>query len=163
MFAFYAVSITQIWLSTLSQIRNSKEVVHVFVTVKDLATTILLVLGLNALILTIWTVHAPMQWTVVFDRSTDAFGRPLTSYGLCSSRSNMDTVYLWILGCCNIAILLVFNYLAYRLSGVQTENYEHEYISLAYISGLEVFVVGMPFLASKLVIPRTSATRPHFI
>jgi len=118
---------------------------------------------LNALILTIWTVHAPMQWTVVFDRSTDAFGRPLTSYGLCSSRSNLDTVYLWILGCCNIAILLVFNYLAYRLSGVQTENYEHEYISLAYISGLEVFVVGMPFLASKLVIPRTSATRPHFI
>jgi len=119
------------------------------VTSIDFAKTIIPYIALNSLILAVWTVRAPLQWIVETDESTDAFGRPLNSHGKCGSDDGADSVYLIILVCCNITVLVAFNYLSYRIADLQSEYHEHEYISLAYISGLEVFVVGMPFLASE--------------
>ena len=57
---------------------------RVRVTVFDVAKPMIILLGLNVIVLIVWTVLSPLEWRLeVEDR--DAFGRPMETFGLCYS------------------------------------------------------------------------------
>ena len=150
------------------------------VTVQETLGVIGVVLLIDVIILIIWTVVDPLEWsrTVI---SADQFGDPLESEGFCSSEhwavfaGVIAALHLLLLAvaCClcyvsrriptKVRYLFLCPYAQVSVCTAQLTNLyqqstqfsEGKYVSIAMISNLQIFIVGVPIL---IILGTDSAT-----
>ena len=114
------------------------------VQAKDVLWPFLLMTVTNVVLLTTWTLVAPLRWTTTVDeQSLDRFGRRTDSFGSCKGDSNE---FFLLSGAFNFAMVLVANYQSYRGRNVPSDFNESIFVALSMASLLECFLIGAPIL-----------------
>ncbi|CAB9525835.1 acid type B receptor subunit 2 [Seminavis robusta] len=101
------------------------------------------VLLLDIIILILWTVLDPLEWTRMTIRE-DLFGQPLESQGYCTSDTWM--LFASLIGALHLGLMAVASYMCFCARKIPTRYSEHKYLSIAIISNLQIFVIGVPVL-----------------
>lgn len=114
-------------------------------TVRDVAKPLVALLLANVLVLTLWTVLAPLRYTRKDSSGTDEWNRVLATYGQCESDKNA-VPYVSVLAVLNVGVLLIANYFVYKARILNDEFQESKYIAIAMSSMLQIVAVGAPVL-----------------
>jgi len=125
---------------------------RVQVEAKDVLKPFLALMALNIVILTTWTIVAPLEWTRVATSSMDRFGRSTESYGTCWQLDHTSQyVLLTLLVVVNFVPLVFATYQTYKSRTLPPTHYnESHYIRISLASLLEAFLISVPlfFLVS---------------
>jgi 7 transmembrane sweet-taste receptor of 3 GCPR/Bacterial extracellular solute-binding proteins, family 3 len=116
---------------------------RVRVTVRETVSVVAGVLLVDIIILTVWTIVDPLHW----ERTTltaDKYGVSLTSEGHCTSKS--WGAFALAIGIFHFALLCIACVMCYLSRGIPTRFSEGSYVSIAMVSNLQIFVVGIPLL-----------------
>lgn len=89
-------------------------------------------------------INPPQYKTYTIDTSTDAFGRPRESYGLCAY--DEQGWFFLALAILNGSILVLSVFQSWQARGLATEFSESKYVFLALASITVVIFVGAPVL-----------------
>ena len=123
--------------------KSAAEMRRQMVTFQETLSVIAVVLVLDVAILTVWTIIDPLRWerSVI---SADKFGDPLESEGHCTS----DHWSWWIgtIAALHLVLLGFACYLCYASRDIPTKFSEGKYVSIAMVSNLQIFIVGVPIL-----------------
>jgi len=133
--------------------KSSAEMRRVQVTLTESLQVIGSVLLLDVVILTVWTVWSPLEWTRVVI-SEDQFGESLESEGYCTSEH--WGIFGGLIGALHAALLAIASYLCYVSRNIPTKFSEGKYLSVAMVSNLQIFIVGVPVLIVVGSEPATS-------
>jgi len=98
-------------------------------------------LSANLVLLIVWSLVDPLQWTRVNKSKT-------VSYGTCSADNDSTAwkVIVSLLAAANGLTLILANVAAYRARRIATEYSESKFIGLAMASIMQVVLVGLPLL-----------------
>eukprot|EP00797_Seminavis_robusta_P017545 Sro261_g101750.2 (915) ;mRNA; r:39799-43392 len=122
------------------------------VTFKETFCVIGAVLALDVTILIVWTVVDPLEWERKV-LSEDQFGAALESVGYCNSDQWM--VFAGLIAALHLCLLGTACYMCYVSRSIPTKFSEGKYVSIAMISNLQIFVVGVPILVMLGTDPQT--------
>ncbi|CAB9511499.1 acid type B receptor subunit 2 [Seminavis robusta] len=111
------------------------------------------ILLIDVVILTTWTVVDPLQWKRRIT-SMDKFGDPLSSEGYCHSDHWM--VFAGIIAALHLGLMLLATGMCYMSRKIPTKFHEGKYLSIAMISNLQIFVIGLPVLVILGSDPQSS-------
>jgi hypothetical protein len=102
--AFSALCTTKMWRLNKLFTRGYR---RIQVRARDVVLPFLVLTGINIIVLTIWTIVAPIKWARIETKSFDHFGHVVDSYGTCvmGNREDDSKVY-------SDYILLVINFVA---------------------------------------------------
>jgi len=129
---------------------------RVKVTPRDVIKPMLMLLMLNTIVLTVWTVIDPLhRETVSVDK--DTFFRDIETYGICSS--DHAGIFLTILCIINLGSLLFALVQAYMARKISTDLQESSYIFLAMTLILLVSFIGIPVVA----LAQDNAAASYFV
>ena len=117
---------------------------RVKVTERDVMVPFVLLVLANVIILTCWTVIAPLQYERNAHPGTDEWNRIISTYGAC--RSDSVVPFLVPLAFINVGLLMVANWQAYEARSIQSEFAESQYIAIVMASMLQAFLSGVPIL-----------------
>ena len=123
------------------------------VTFKETLSVIAIVLVVDVVILAVWTGVDPLEWQRTVT-AADQFGAPLESEGFC--RSDHWEIFTGIIAALHLLLLAVACYMCYVARDIPTKFSEGKFLSIAMISNLQVFVVGVPILIILGPDPQTS-------
>jgi hypothetical protein len=123
------------------------------ISVKETLGLIGGVLLVDVAILVVWTVMDPLRWErwVI---SADQFGAPLESEGSCYS--DLWSIFGGVIALLHLLLMAVACILCYVARDIPTRFQEGKYVSIAMISNLQIFVVGVPILIILGTDPQTS-------
>lgn len=122
----------------------------------DVIKPMVVLLILNVIVLTVWSVIDPLvHETIVV--SKDAFFRHVETYGVC--RSDYQVIFLAILCVINIGSLLYAVIEAYKARKISTELQESSYIFIAMAIILLVSFMGVPVL----IISQANSAAYYFV
>lgn len=132
--------------------KSAADMRRTIVTVRETLAVIGAVLMVDVTILIVWTIADPLEWqrNII---SADQFGAPLESQGFCSS--DHWAVFAGVITAMHLLLLAVACYLCYVSRGIPTKFSEGKYVSIAMISNLQIFIVGVPIL---IILGTDSAT-----
>jgi 7 transmembrane sweet-taste receptor of 3 GCPR len=99
----------------------------------------------NFILLLIWSLVAPLEWTRVVTDATDNFDRSIESYANCAA-SDQSLVFVVIILLSNIAFLLIGTFWAYKSRNIATEYNESRYIGISIVAVLQSWTIGLPIL-----------------
>jgi hypothetical protein len=113
------------------------------VSARQTALTVGLVLSIDIVILTVWSIVDPLEWkrTIL---TADKYGEPLTSSGHCSSDHWL--VFGGIIASFHFCLIAVASYKCYVTKEVHSAFTDVKYIAIAMFSNMQVFVLGLPVL-----------------
>lgn len=123
------------------------------VTFQETLSVIAGVLLIDLFILVTWTVVDPLEWqrTVIAE---DQFGAPLESEGHCTSDSWVG--FASAIAALHLLLLGVACWMCYVARDIPTKFSEGKYLSIAMISNLQIFMVGVPILIILGTDPQAS-------
>jgi 7 transmembrane sweet-taste receptor of 3 GCPR/Periplasmic binding protein domain len=110
----------------------------------DVLFPVIILLGANILVLSLWTAFAPLQFSRQPHPGTDAWNRVISTYGMCSSPNALP--YAVTIVILNFMLLLIANYQAFRARDIQSEFSESKYIAIVMGSMLQIAVIGIPIV-----------------
>ena len=119
----------------------------------------LLLMTANLVVLTCWTVLAPLRFVRVAGEGTDEWSRPVSSTGSCVSdtESSLRGIpYLAALVAINLSVVVLANIQAYRARNIKTEYSESRYIALIMLFLLQSWLTGIPVLALVHEMPEAN-------
>ena len=100
----------------------------------------------NLIVLTAWTIMSPVTYGDIQLDSVDEFGRPIT-FGSCfDERSDLDVIFLVLVGAINLSAAFAALILAYKTRRVMMEYNESSYIFITLLSIFQAFVISVPFV-----------------
>ena len=111
---------------------------------KDIFVMCGILLSLNTVLLVVWTLVSPLEWTRVDESATDVFNRSTSSYGVCESDNSIAFVSL--IGFVNFGLLLLGNWASYQCRNIETEYNESRYIGISMAATLQAWCMGVPIL-----------------
>ena len=111
------------------------------------------VLLLDVAVLTAWTIVDPLTWSRTI-LTTDQYGDPLSSEGHCTS--DHWPVFAGIIACLHLGLLGFASVLCWMSRSIPTKFSEGKYVSIAMISNLQIFIVGLPILMILGADPKSS-------
>ncbi|KAL7525679.1 hypothetical protein ACHAXR_003025 [Thalassiosira sp. AJA248-18] len=129
---------------------NPNAFARVKVTERDVMKPYAIMMAMNMITLTCWTIIAPLTYNRFDHLGTDDWNRVISSYGICSSATEDRTVsnafvpFLVIIVVLNFGLLILANGQAYQARTIQTEYSESKYIGIIFASILQVFALGIP-------------------
>ena len=112
-------------------------------TVADVIKPMVVLLMLNVIVLTVWTVIDPLQRNTIVV-SVDRIDRDLETFGVCGS--DHGYIFLGVLCLINLGSLIVATIQAYQARNMSTELHESSYIFIAMALILLVSFIGVPVL-----------------
>jgi gamma-aminobutyric acid type B receptor len=120
------------------------------VTARDVMWGPVALIFLNAVLLIIWHIVDPVEWTRVVT-SRDYFGRPVESYGTCFEFENHGTalIFLLLLASINLFLILVTAVQAQRSRFLPSQYNERNHLAIASFLMLEVALLGIPILLAS--------------
>lgn len=129
------------------------------VTETDVMKPYFIMMAMNLIVLTCWTIIAPLTYQRFNSDGTDEWNRIIATYGVCTSKSdtrdaNSFFPYVIILLIINISLLIIANVQSYRARTIQTEFSESKYITIIMASMLQVMIIGIPCICLLWNIPR---------
>lgn len=113
-------------------------------TGRDVFVMFLFLFTMNVSILLSWTIVAPLEWDRHVRSTTDTFGRPVESYGICTNEDALPFVILLITA--NLLTLVTANFWSYKTRNIETEYHESRFIAIAMASVLQAWCMGIPIL-----------------
>jgi gamma-aminobutyric acid type B receptor len=128
---------------------NARKFRRVTVTVKDVMLPLVLLLSSNVVVLSVWTVLSPMQYSRIAHEGTDAWNRIISSYAICQSNSGRKgeaLPYIVILVCINASVVVIANIQAYQARSIKTEFSESRYIAIAVAFIAQALIIGVPVI-----------------
>lgn len=114
------------------------------VTERDVMIPFLSLLVGNIVVLLLWTLLDPLQYTREENIGTDYWNRVLSSYGAC--RSDNALVYLIPLALLNFTAVAIAIWQAHRARNITSVFSEGAYISLSVNSVFQAFLTGIPVI-----------------
>ena len=116
---------------------------RVAVTVPETLAVIGSILLVDCVVLVTWTVYDPLTWkrNVV---SSDVFGHPMESIGQCTSEHWGP--FAGTIAALHFCLLLVACWYCYVSRNIPDKFSEGKYLTVAMISNMQIFVVGIPVL-----------------
>ena len=129
------------------------------VTETDVMKPYFIMMAMNLIVLTCWTIIAPLTYQRFNSDGTDEWNRIIATYGVCTSKSetrdaNSFFPYVIVLLIINISLLIIANVQSYRARTIQTEFSESKYITIIMASMLQVMIIGIPCICLLWNIPR---------
>ena len=129
------------------------------VTAFDVMKPYFIMMAMNLIVLTCWTIVAPLTYQRFNSDGTDEWNRVIETYGVCTSKSdtrdaNSFFPYVIVLLIINISLLIIANVQSYRARTIQTEFSESKYITIIMASMLQVMIIGIPCICLLWNIPR---------
>ncbi|CAB9504119.1 acid type B receptor subunit 2 [Seminavis robusta] len=133
--------------------KSSAEMKRVTVTFVENLVVIGSVLFVDIIILVVWTFVDPLVWqrSVI---TADQFGEPLESVGYCTSEHWV--AFGGVIAALHLVLLLTASCFCYISRHIPTKFSEGKYVSIAMVSNLQIFVVGVPVLIVVGSEPATS-------
>ncbi|CAB9515608.1 acid type B receptor subunit 2 [Seminavis robusta] len=110
------------------------------------------VLAVDVFILILWTALDPLQWQREV-LTEDIFGVPLESIGYCTAEH--WAIWAGLIATLHLLLMAVACFMCYAARNIPTRFAEGKYISIAMISNLQIFVVGVPILVIIGADPQT--------
>lgn len=101
------------------------------------------IVAMDVAILTVWTIVDPLEWQRTIT-SMDKYGEALSSEGFCTCDSWI--VFAILIGALHLSLMLLATYMCYRTRHIPTRFHEGRYLSIAMVSNLQIFVIGLPVL-----------------
>jgi hypothetical protein len=122
-------------------VRKARGFKRVQLSAADVIIPFLILFGTNVLILTVWTIMAPLEWVRTISH-TDAFGRPAESLGRCMNPKYFPyAITLFLVN--GVALLLAIAE-AYKARHINTEFSESKYIGMAVVCIFQALFFGVP-------------------
>jgi len=122
-------------------VRKARGFKRVQLSAADVTVPFLVLFGLNLLILTLWTVMAPLEWKRE-SITKDEFDRTVESLGNCYSPNWLPYgVSLFLVN--GLALLLAISE-AYKARNINTEFSESRYIGMAVVCIFQALFFGVP-------------------
>lgn len=115
---------------------------RVKVTNKEILAPFAILLTLNVIVLSLWSVFDPLQFVRNPNPGTDGWNRIISTYGAC--RSENVEWYLAPLGIINLSVLCYANYQAYISRKIEAEFSESRFIAMSMVSLLQSIITGFP-------------------
>jgi gamma-aminobutyric acid type B receptor len=124
-------------------LKYAVEMKRVAISAKETVLTAMVVVGIDVIILTLWTILDPLEWkrTTI---STDNLGEILESEGHCQSESWY--LYAGSIGCFHFIVMVVAMYLCYLARRIPDRIANGKYVAFALFSNFQIFVVVIPVL-----------------
>lgn len=120
--------------------KNAMKFRRIKVSETDVLYPFAILFTLNLIILLVWTLVDPLEWTRVDLNDVD-------SYGTCApGQSTVWKTCFALLAVVNFSALVLANWQAYQARHLSTEYGESKYIAIAMASILQVVIVGIPLL-----------------
>ena len=122
---------------------------RVTVKAQDVLYPFVILMGLNIIVLTTWSVIDPLRWTrtPTNDNSIDKFGRTVDSIAACSSQNKTNQIIFYslylVINLCAVAFAIYQSYLA---RNIRTDLNESFYVALAMATMGEAALIGIPVL-----------------
>jgi len=115
---------------------------------KHVIKPFIVLMGLNVILLALWTALAPLKWQrVAAGVGQDEFGRVTETYGICKSyNETLAKVFGSLLGVVNIVPIVLANYQSYKSRNLPSEFNESRYLAMSMASLLESFLIGLPIV-----------------
>jgi hypothetical protein len=126
---------------------NGTQFRRIKVRVVDALFPLIILLTINVLLLTLWTIISPLRWERVFVESYDNFGRSRESYGICKTDDSLGSkVLISLIATVNILGLIFTNYQGYKTRNLPTSFDESFYVAVTNAALLESMILGFPVL-----------------
>jgi hypothetical protein len=127
------------------------EVDRLVVTVWDFVLWVGVLLAAHLGVLMVWNITDPQKYVMVYDSSTDVFGRPVSASFSCRMEEGENGRFFWLaLVLLDLLALLVVVYWAVRCRSIETEYSESRYICFTLGTILEGKAIGAPmYLLSR--------------
>ena len=151
---FLSIGLTTIFAALFSKtwrinrlFRSAKVFRRVTIRVRDVLWPLFILLAINVVILTTWTVVDPLQWNVI-PLSYDSYDRLLDVRFSCYvfDDSQVSKVCLILMATVNLIALLLLNVESYRARGLPTDFNESGYIAITNLILLEASIISIPIL-----------------
>ena len=127
-----------------SVFKNAMRFQRVEVKAKDVILPLVVMLSLNVIFLTIWTVLDPLYFERVY------FGRTgsgeISSYGQCTADGVISKAMLFLILGVNMMAIVLANFQAYQARNISTEYSESKWIAFCMVSILQAMMIGTPIL-----------------
>jgi 7 transmembrane sweet-taste receptor of 3 GCPR/Receptor family ligand binding region len=120
---------------------------RVTIRARDVVWPLLILLTINVIILTVWTVLDPLEWDKVI-MATDSYGRVLDVRYSCYAFASTDVslVCLLLMVAVNIFSSVLLNVESYRARKLPSEFNETNYIAITNLVLLEACTLSVPIL-----------------
>jgi 7 transmembrane sweet-taste receptor of 3 GCPR len=128
-----------------SQAYLDPEIETIHVSSLTIFKAVLALASANFILLLVWSLVAPLEWTRVVTDATDNFDRNIESYANCAA-SDQSLVFVVIILLANIAFLVVGTFWAYKSRNIATEYNESRYIGMSIVAVLQSWTIGLPIL-----------------
>ena len=129
---------------------NARRFRRVSIRAYDVLWPIVILLALNAIVLTLWTVLSPLTWER-YPLETNIYGEVTSSTGAClhpQTASTLDWTFLGLLLGLNCFVLILSNYVSYLARHLPSSFNESKYIFMSNVILLESFIIGIPVLVT---------------
>ena len=127
-----------------SVFKNAMRFQRVEVQAKDVMLPLVVMLSLNFLFLTIWTVLDPLYFERVDSGRTGSGDK--ISYGRCTSDGVVSDAMLFLIVAVNMLAIVLANFQAYQARKISTEYSESKWIAFCMVSILQATMIGTPIL-----------------
>lgn len=125
-------------------VEETRQCHRVTVTVVDVLKPFLILIFLNVLVLTLWSILDPLSYVRSDKTGLDGWNRVISTYGSCQCDDARP--YVIPLGAINLGVLLLANWQAYASRKIQSEFAESKFIAICMILLLEAVLIGVPIL-----------------
>lgn len=153
----FSLTFSALYAKTLriNMIMKRKDLRRVKVEAGQVMRPAAMLVCLNAAIMTIWNIAAPLRYYREPTGSVDEYGRVTSSVGMCSlPRDPNDPDKNWWVGILFIVIIAVVNgsmlaaalYQEQRAKRIETEYSESKFVKLSVLSIVQAWLVGIPLL-----------------
>lgn len=131
----------------INKIFHNPHLKRMKVTAKDVMPPIAVLLGLNVMVLALWTGIAPLTWQRSNTGELDRYDRSVESIGKCTGESSKDWVpYSATILSINFVMVARANYQAFQARHIDTEFSESKWIAIIMASALQSLFIGLPLV-----------------
>jgi len=136
--AVFAALFSKVW--RLNKVMANAQVARrVKVKIKDVLTPFFVLMGLNLILMVLWTTVAPRVWVrTVPDENYE-------SYGYCESGKGANAL-IGLIAVVNIAALVLANVQAFRARKISMDFSESFWIGMIMVCILQALVLGIPIM-----------------
>ncbi|KAL7554818.1 hypothetical protein ACHAWF_018402 [Thalassiosira exigua] len=131
----------------INKIFHNPSLRRIKVEPKDVIVPLVVLLGINILVLTLWTALSPMTWDRYFVGTVDKYGRDLESVGMCVGYAKDWVLYASILLVTNFSAVALASFQAYRARKITVEYTESKWVAVILVAILQAVAIGIPLIA----------------
>jgi hypothetical protein len=124
-------------------LEETRQCHRVTISPQDVLAPLSILLTLNGIILTLWSILDPLRYVRLDKKGFDGWGRVISTYGRCGWE---DSAWPFVAPLCgiNFCTLVLANWQAYRSRKIKSEFAESKYIALCMLLLLEALLLGVP-------------------